>query len=126
LTGNTELEDKANEIGKAFSSDLIRSGSSITQSMQAIQFIHADPKEITLVTPANEDELIQPVFRDNFDPFSVVHVKHPDNASELSEIASYTKDQELKEGKPTLYVCTNFTCEQPINDLEEMLNTLHQ
>lgn len=126
LTGNTELEDKANELGKAFSSDLIRSGSSITQSMQAIQFIYADPKEITLVTPANENELIQPVFRDQFDPFSVVHVKHPDNASELTEIASYTKDQDLKEGKPTLYVCTNFTCEQPINDLEEMLNTLHQ
>jgi len=126
LTGNTELEDKANEIGEAFSSDLIRSGSSITQSMQAIQFIHADPKEITLVTPANENELIKPVFRDQFDPFRVVHVKHPDNASELTEIASYTKDQDLKEGKTTLYLCTNFTCEQPINDLEEMLNTLHQ
>ncbi|MDZ7756170.1 hypothetical protein [Rhodohalobacter sp.] len=49
LTGNTELESYTDQIGKAFSVDLIRSGSSITQSMQAIQFLNADAKEISLI-----------------------------------------------------------------------------
>lgn len=126
LTGKTELEEKAQKIGETFSAELIRSGSSITQSMQAIQFLNADSKEITFVSPNKDKELFNELFLEQFEPFNVVHFKHENNALKLANIAPYTGSQEVKENKSALYVCTNFTCKQPIFDPKEMKNSLHK
>src|SRR5690554_1177395 len=48
ITGDTKLEEKANKIGEFFSSELIRSGSSITLAMCALQFVHHQAKEVII------------------------------------------------------------------------------
>lgn len=124
LTGNIDLESYTDQIGKAFSVDLIRSGSSITQSMQAIQFLHTDAKEISLIAEKEEaDEVLSSVHK-TFSPFSVLHVIEEINREQLAEIAGYTSPQKKKDGSATLYVCENFSCEKPVTGLKEIKNVL--
>lgn len=121
LTGNTELEDYADKIGKAFSADLIRSGASICHSMQSIQFLNAKTREITLAIKAqNEIEEVLNSIRKSFSPFSVHHLRTDSSVSLLNEVAPYTSAQNKNDNKPTLYICEQFTCESPITDINEM------
>ena len=121
LTGNTKLENYADKIGKAFSADLIRSGASICHSMQAIQFLNAKTREITLASK-DESEIkeVLNTIKKSFSPFSVHHIRTDSTKSLLNEVAPYTSAQNKTDGKPTLYVCEQFTCESPITDLNEM------
>ncbi|MFD2532642.1 thioredoxin domain-containing protein [Gracilimonas halophila] len=121
LTGNTELENYADKIGKAFSADLIRSGASICHSMQAIQFLNAKTREITLASK-DESEIkeVLNTIKKSFSPFSVHHIRTDSTKSLLNEVAPYTSAQNKTDGKPTLYVCEQFTCESPITALNEM------
>jgi uncharacterized protein YyaL (SSP411 family) len=121
LTGKTDLEDYADKIGQAFSADLIRSGASICHGMQSIQFLNANTREITLAaTAVNETDEVLRLFKKNFSPFTVHHIKSVSSHSKLDEVAAYTSNQNMIEGKPTLYVCEQFTCESPITDINEM------
>jgi len=121
LTGKTDLEDYADKIGQAFSADLIRSGASICHGMQSIQFLNANTREITLAAIAvNETDEVLRLFKKNFSPFTVHHIKSVSSHSKLDEVAAYTSNQNMIEGKPTLYVCEQFTCESPITDINEM------
>ncbi|SMO73310.1 thioredoxin domain-containing protein [Gracilimonas mengyeensis] len=115
LTCNTELEEYADKTGRAFSADLIRSGASITQSMQAVQFLHADAREITLCATPEEAAPILNEFRKSLSPFSVFHLIHNENRDALAGIASYTSSQKKNEGQPTVYICQDFSCKAPIS-----------
>ena len=124
LTGNTSLETYTDQIGKAFSVDLIRSGSSITQSMQAIQFLNADAKEISLIGETEEVEEVLSSVCETFTPFSVMHVVRKENWKQLAEIAAYTSTQNKQDGRTTLYVCENFKCEKPVSGRTEIKKVL--
>ncbi len=124
LSGNTGLEDYADKIGRAFSADLIRSGASICHSMQAIQFLHAQAKEITLRGETSELKEILDVIRNRFSPFKVLHFVTDQYQESLAEIAGYVASQKKLDDKPTLYICRDFACDQPITDLEKMKKAL--
>lgn len=119
LTGNIDLENYTDEIGKLFSADLLRSGYSITYGMQSIQFLNAETKEISFV---GEDELEEAIkhFATNFSPFSVHHVISDDNREQLNKLADYTSSQQKVDKKPTLYICENFACELPVVGVDEI------
>lgn len=121
LTGKTDLEDYANKLGQAFSADLIRSGASICHSMQSIQFLNAETREITLaVKTVSEVEEVLNYFKDNFSPFAVLHIRTDSTQALLDEVAAYTSTQNRINEKPTLYVCEQFTCERPVTSVNEM------
>jgi uncharacterized protein YyaL (SSP411 family) len=124
LTGSSEFEQYADQIGKTFSADLIRSGASISQSMQAIQFLNAEAKEISLAAEIHEIHKIKPEIAQIFSPFSVWHFIHPENKKPLSELADYTESQSTIQDKPTLYICKNFSCDKPITGINEIKSAL--
>lgn len=120
LTGNTDLEEYADKIGEAFSADLIRSGASICQGIQSIQFLNADAKELSLIVDSNEKATLLQALKSHFRPFSVNHIIDKNNRNDLADCAPYTASQQKIEGEPTLYICEGFTCEQPIKGTEEI------
>lgn len=124
LTGNTALEDYVDKIGRAFSADLIRSGASMCHSMQAIQFLHAEAEEITLRGEFSELQEVLDLVRGRFSPFKVLHLVTDEHQESLAEIADYVSTQKRLDDRPTLYICRNFACDQPINDLEKIKKTL--
>ncbi|MFV1883589.1 MAG: thioredoxin domain-containing protein [Balneola sp.] len=120
FTGDSELEEKANEIGKCFSSDLIRSGSSSTMSMMALQFLFNDPKEIVIAEGDNETSEIARHFRHVFDPNKVLLFRPWEMNSEIFEITPFLKEQIAINQKTTIYVCRNYSCEKPVFDVTQL------
>lgn len=124
LTGETELENYADKIGKAFSADMIRSGASITMSMQAIQFLNAKAKEVSLLAEPGEVPTVLEKLKKQFNPFSVLHVISEDSRTALAQLAPYTMAQKRINEKPSLYVCKEFSCDTPLDKIDDMLNAL--
>lgn len=120
LTGDSELEAKANEIGKCFSSDLIRSGSSSTMSMMALQFLFNDPKEIVIAEGDNPYSEIIRHFHSAFDPNKVLLFRPMEMNSEIFEIAPFLKEQIAINRKTSIYVCRNYSCEKPVFDVTQL------
>ncbi|MDC1067845.1 thioredoxin domain-containing protein [Candidatus Kapabacteria bacterium] len=55
----------------------------------------------------------------------LVYKENDESNSKISEIAEYSELMYMINGKSTVYVCKNFTCENPTNDIEKMLNYLN-
>lgn len=116
LTGQTEFEDYTNSIGEFFSSDLIRSGSSITHGLQAIQFLNNHPKELIIVDNAFPSKQELSKIRTIFSPFKVCLFKDTESKN-LGKLAGYTDKMERINDSITFYYCSNFVCKKPFNDL---------
>lgn len=123
ITGNTLYEDQANKIGEAFSTDLIRSGSSITYGLQSIQFINYQPKELVMVTSNEIKDSTLNEIHELFAPFTVLIAKNTES-NNLDEVIPYTATMTMIDNKPTFYLCTNQSCDKPTNDVSHILNSL--
>lgn len=114
LTGDTSLEEKADELGKFFSAVLIRSGSSSTMSMMALQFLYNDPKEIVIAEGENGVEEFIKYFHSQFNPSKVLLVNPKHDSQTLHQLSPFLKQQTSINDKTTIYVCRNYSCEKPV------------
>jgi uncharacterized protein YyaL (SSP411 family) len=122
LTGRADLEELAAETGKAFDGMINRSPSNFSQALIALQFAQGETVEIVVVGERGDSEtdaLLDYINR-MYKPGKVILLKTSANAEALSKLAPYTAEQHQMDGKPTVYICRNFSCEKPINSLEEL------
>lgn len=120
ITGKTELEEKSNRLGKCFSSDLIRSGSSSTMSMMALQFLFNDPKEVIIAEGGNDPSEFIAHFQTTFDPFKILLLNPRKKDKILLEMASYLENQSAINNTTTLYICRNYSCENPVFETKDL------
>lgn len=124
LTGHSAFEEQAMAIGKGFSEELIRNGSSITHSMQAIQFMHSGSEEIIICSAGQLSPEIRTSIQQNFRPFSVHHIINPENREAINQLAPYTSSMHQEAEDTVLYRCRNFACVQPVTGQEQVIKTL--
>jgi len=120
FTGDTSLEEKANDLGKFFSADLIRSGSSSTMSMMALQFIYDDPKEIIIAEGENDASEFIRHFHTEFDPSKVLLFNPIKKDLKSFKITPFLKTQTTVDKKTTIYICRNYSCEKPVFDINDI------
>ncbi|MEQ9089751.1 MAG: thioredoxin domain-containing protein [Balneola sp.] len=123
ITGRTDFENYANSIGEYFSSDLIRSGSSITHGLQAIQYVNNNPKEVVVVDNISPSKEVLSEIRTVFSPFKVYLFKNSER-NDICEFADYTQAMERINESITFYYCSNHICENPTNNLSQIQNLL--
>ncbi len=125
ITGDPGFEKYVDAIGKAFSVDIIRSGSSIAHGLQAIQFIENNPKEIVIVSQNSRESLLKELraIQQIFAPFKVLIAKHPVNST-LKDYSPYIQEMNSIDDKVTYYVCTNQACKNPFTESEKLLKVL--
>lgn len=123
ITGRTDFENYANSIGEYFSSDLIRSGSSITHGLQAIQYVNNNPKEVVVVDNISPSKEVLSEIRTVFSPFKVCLFKNSER-NDICEFADYTQAMERINESITFYYCSNHICENPTNNLSQIQNLL--
>ncbi|HEY5621817.1 MAG TPA: hypothetical protein VIR77_04370, partial [Pontiella sp.] len=126
LTGRSQLEEEAAEMGKVFGDMMVRSPSNSAQALIALQYAFGESMEIVIAGERNHPEVIRMLkhIRSVYLPGKVVLLKEPDSAETLSGLAPFTKEQEPVSGRPTVYICRNFACEKPITTLEELQQQL--
>lgn len=124
MTANSELEEKAAQIGRAFSAGVIESPASYTQMMAALDFALGPAYEVVIAgdpQAADTQEMLT-ALRRRFIPNKVVLFRPTgEEIPEITQVAGFTRELSAREGKATAYVCRNYHCEIPTTDASEML-----
>jgi uncharacterized protein YyaL (SSP411 family) len=127
MTGRSDLEEKAAEIGKAFADMVRRAPSAFAALLSAVDF-GAGPSYEVVITgePGGEDvRAMIAAVRTQYVPNKVVLFRPSGEESpEIAALASFTRELTAVDGKATAYVCQDHTCALPTTDALEMLRLL--
>ncbi len=128
MTGDHDLDKRASRIGSAFSGSVNRVASAHTFLMTALDFGFGPSYEVVITgDPEGEDtkEMIR-ALRRQFAPNKVVLFR-PSNEETpmIIDIANFVKYQAPVNGKATAYVCLNYACKSPTNEIDKMLEALN-
>lgn len=125
ITGNTDLEDKAAGIGRAFYQAVKDIPANHTQLMCAVDFALGPSYEV-LVTGGPQDrdtaKLLQTLKR-AFIPVKVMIYVPPDDI-EIKRIAPFTANYPVDKEKPKIYICINHECRLPTTDVKKALELM--
>lgn len=127
ITADLSLEEKAMLITKTFSEIIEKSPEAYTQFISSFDFLLGPSYEIVIVGDLNSSETkkILKAINSRFIPNKVVILKTPGSTeSEIIEVSDFIKDLRMINNKPTVYVCSNYSCKLPTNNINEMLKLL--
>ncbi|MFO8020455.1 MAG: thioredoxin domain-containing protein [Promethearchaeia archaeon] len=127
LTGNPELEEKAEYIARVFSESIRDNPVAHTQLLVAIDF--ALGPTFTLVISGDQSSNNTQAFLDKihseFLPNKALIYRPTDMESpQIDSIASYVESFSKQNEQTTAYICVDKTCKPPTNDFEETLDLL--
>jgi len=129
ITGNENFEQKALQIGAAFSKQVTNAPGNHTQMMSALDFWSGKSYEVVIVGKpgAKDSEDMIHALRQTFKPNKIVLFKPTDqDNSELTKLAPFIKHQASIAGKATAFICYNFACKAPTTELSVMLEGLRK
>ena len=122
MTANTEFEEKAAQIGKAFSGTIWQAPMAYTQMMVALDFALGPTSEVVIAGDAGAEDTkaMLAALRKEFIPGKVVIFRQGED-SETIGLAEYTRDLASIGGRATAYVCRNYSCRLPVTDSGKMM-----
>jgi uncharacterized protein YyaL (SSP411 family) len=126
VTGRTEYEEKAVDVGHAFAQHIRRQPSAYAQLMAGVNFGVGPSYEVVIVGEAEAEDTqgMLAALRGEFIPNKVVLLRPPGEAPDIIRLAEFTKYHSLLNDQATAYVCLNHYCELPTNDVDTMLELL--
>jgi len=127
ITGNTDYEEKAKQIGIAFHDEIISYPIGYTQTMIGLDFTIGSSFEIVIVGDKNKLDTKKIINELNsiYIPNKVVILKEPNNEDlELEKISPFIKDYYQLEDKATIYICRNQKCNLPTTSIDKMKEQL--
>ncbi|KYC65536.1 thioredoxin domain-containing protein [Heyndrickxia coagulans] len=120
LTGDFTLEEKVQQMFQAFSKVIHDDPNAHAMMMQAVMYAQQATKEVVIVMDDETEKAVDFIrhIQENFHPeISFMAVKRREK-KKLSKIAPFIEDYAMINGQPTIYVCENFSCNQPTNDFQ--------
>jgi len=125
MTANTEFEEKAAHIGRAFSGTIWQAPMAYTHMMVALDFALSPTSVVVIAGDAGAEDTkaMLAALRKVFIPGKVVILRHGED-SEIIGLAEYARDLTSIEGRATAYVCRNYSCRLPVTDAGEMMELL--
>jgi uncharacterized protein YyaL (SSP411 family) len=127
IAANPELEERAINIGRAFSKTVKHSPAAYTQLMSAIDLMAGPSYEVVIVgdLQKNDTRAMIKTLRSEYIPNKVVLLKQSyETGSEITKIAEFISEHKTIDGKATAYVCSNYSCKKPTTEPEEMMGQL--
>jgi uncharacterized protein YyaL (SSP411 family) len=125
MTANAGFEEKAAQIGMAFSGTIWQAPRAYTQMMAALDFGFGPTSEVVIAGDAGAEDTkyMLDALRREFLPGKVV-ILRPGDDSEIISLAEYARDLTSIEGIATAYVCKNYSCRLPVTDAGKMMELL--
>jgi hypothetical protein len=116
LAEDEQLFEKAEKQFEFFGGRVEKNPNAYSYLLMGLLFFQNDGKEIVIVgeDDQSETEEMLDILREQFTPFSVVHLKDGD--------AEY----ERIKGRTTAYICEDFTCQAPITDIQEFKESIER
>ncbi|XP_074653063.1 spermatogenesis-associated protein 20-like [Tubulanus polymorphus] len=122
LLDRKDLLAKAEKMLKLYGDRLEKIPMAVPEMMCGLISFLGSPKQIIIVGK-REDEETQAMVNligSHFLPNKIVILANGAEENFLYERLDILQHLSQKEGKPTAYVCENFTCSLPVNDLQEL------
>ncbi len=132
LTGNEAYLVKVERVLSRFGNRLGQLARVVPMMMAALVRYHAIPTQVVLVGLRGAADLkaLERVVADHYLPFSVRVIVTPgEQQEELARRLPYVKAMSMVAGVATAYVCTKFSCREPVTDpklLNEQLRQIKQ
>ncbi len=127
ITGNSDWEEKAARIGRAFSSSVSQAPSAYSFLMSALDFAFGPSFEVVVVGDLQEEQTQKMLhaLRNEFLPNKVLLFRPANEENpEIAQIAPFTGQQTAIQNKATAYVCRNHVCNSPKTDIPGMIKLL--
>lgn len=118
LTGKYELENKAQEILNAFGAEIESFPMAYSFSLLAVLFLQNKAREITIVSERDDSaskEMLDSI-NEKYDPFSMV-IYYIKGDKTLESVSNFLREYNTVNGKTTAYICENFSCSEPVTDV---------
>lgn len=119
LTGMYDFEDKANQILKTFGRKIQDYPEGCCSSLTSFLFSKSKGEEIIIVSDKNTEsakEMINAI-NEKFRPFTSI-IFYSDECKGIEKTIPFISNYKSIEGKPTAYICKNFSCKAPITDIK--------
>lgn len=118
LTGNSELEDKSRLILNAFSNSIESYPAGYSFSLMVLLYFKSKSKEIVIAADDMNETLndIVDIINNKFRPFTISLLYSNENKEIVNTVPGIS-DYKTIDGKPTVYICENFSCMAPVTDL---------
>jgi uncharacterized protein YyaL (SSP411 family) len=127
MSGDTDLEKRAEQLFRAFAQQVSAFPKAHTQFLNAVDFVVGPTREIVLVgAPLLEDTqaMVEVVHR-SFLPNKVLMLSPGGSDSQrLSILAPFTASFNQGGDKPVAYVCEQFSCKAPVMDAASLYSLL--
>lgn len=123
LTGNVDLEQRAEQVIRAFSQQITEHPMAYTQLLVALDFMVGPGQEIVIAgNPALEitQAMVRTIHK-KFLPNTVVLLYLDGIESKrLEALSPFVKGMHSINQKPVVYVCEQYACQAPIKDVREL------
>ncbi|HUU39138.1 MAG TPA: thioredoxin domain-containing protein [Candidatus Desulfaltia sp.] len=127
LLGRLDLEEKAQRTVEAFSGKISQHPAAYTQFLCGLDFAFGPAREVVVAgrRDAPDTGAMFDVLGKRFIPEAVVLFRpvgesHP----EIVNLAPYTEPMVMLEGRATTYICSNYSCDRPTTEPEELRTLL--
>jgi uncharacterized protein YyaL (SSP411 family) len=103
--------------------------SGYAQFLNGIDYALGDSREVVIVgNPASDTtQNMLDILQREYNPYMVVLFKDTTASSdELNALAPFAAEYKAIDNKTTAYVCRNFSCEQPTNDVQQLQKIIRQ
>jgi len=128
ITGNIELEERADNLSRVFTEKLNSTPIAYTQFMVAADFAVGPSYSLVIAGESmsqDTNEMIQAI-RSEYIPNKVfIHRRIEQNPPCIDELSNFVQFFDDLEGKATAYVCINKTCKPPTHDLNLIIEYLN-
>jgi uncharacterized protein YyaL (SSP411 family) len=93
--------------------------------LQAFQFDFDGPAEVFVTGPKDaSQEMVKRLWK-SFLPNKVLIFAEESQLKDLATVAPWVEGRGSQGGKPTVYVCRNYTCQLPVTDFDKVLELLN-
>lgn len=127
LTGDESLDNIAEKLVKAFAGEVGAYPSGYTHFLIGVDFYTGPSREVVIAGRAGDptvEKMLQAVRR-KFLPETVTAF-HPagEAGRDIEKLAPFIREQRPINEEATAYICENYTCQAPVVDYNEFINTL--
>jgi len=119
-TGKEDYLKRAERILRAYYNAMENQPFGFAHMLAALDFYLQKPKEVVLVGDKKDPETAELLTKIHslYLPNMTLQLASPDDS--LEKISSLLAGKKQFEGKPTVYVCHNFTCSRPVVEWDEL------
>lgn len=123
LTGDPNLEEKANAIANAFADTVSSQPLGHTMFLSALDYAFGPSYEVALVGSPEDKGIVNMLgaVRSRFLPNKAVIVV---SGEDIRKLAQFTRNLSQLNDEATAYVCADYSCEIPTNDPGRMVDIL--